>query len=364
MIAAGPLKGLRVVEFAGIGPAPFCAMLMADLGADVVRIDRPGVAYDKFAVEYRGRRSVVLDLKTDQGRDAALAMIGAADILLEGFRPGVMERLGLGPEPALARNPRLAYGRMTGWGQTGPLAQQAGHDINYIALSGALHAIGPADRPAIPLNLVGDFGGGAMLMAFGLLAAVLHARETGKGQVVDTAMSDGAASLMGMLYGHLQRGTWTDKRDANIIDGGSHFYNVYRCADGQWIALGSIEPQFYAALLKTAGIEDPDFDPAAQHDQSRWPQLKEKLASVIAARTRAEWDAAFAGADVCYAPVLSMTDAPEHPHNAARAAFIELGGVTQPGPVPKFSQTPGAVQHAPDEPASDLDDILRDWSAA
>lgn len=360
-MASGPLDGLRVVEFAGIGPAPMCAMLLADLGADVIRIDRPGAAYDRHALEYRGRKSVQLDLKMEDGRENALRLIGAADALLEGFRPGVMERLGLGPEAVLVRNPKLVYGRMTGWGQTGPLAQTAGHDINYIALTGALHAIGPAERPAIPLNLVGDFGGGAMLMAFGLLAAILNARETGKGQVVDCAMSDGTVALMGMLYGHLQRGTWRDARESNIIDGGSHFYNVYQCADGEWIALGAIEPQFYAALLDRLGVSDPDF--AAQHDQTRWPRLKEKVAAIIRTRPRAEWLDIFAGADACVAPVLSMTDAPGHPHNTARAAFVDIGGVTQAGPVPKFSRTPGAVQNPPESPPLDIEDALHVWGA-
>jgi alpha-methylacyl-CoA racemase len=362
MAAAGPLKGLRVVEFGAIGPAPMCAMLLSDLGAELVRIERPGTEHDRYAVEYRGRRAVQLDLKTDAGRGAALRLIGAADALIEGFRPGVMERLGLGPDTALTRNPKLVYGRMTGWGQTGPLAQQAGHDINYIALAGALHAIGPAERPAIPLNLVGDFGGGATLMAFGLMAAILSARETGQGQVVDCAMSDGSVALMGFLYGHLQRGTWADARESNIIDGGAHFYNVYRCADGEWIALGAIEPQFYAALLERCRLDgDPDF--AEQHDQSRWPRLKERLADLFATRTRADWLAAFEGADSCIAPVLSMTDAPRHPHNAAREAFIERDGVIQPGVVPKFSGTPGAVGDSPAQPPLSVADALTAWGA-
>ncbi len=356
--AQGPLEGLKLVEFAGLGPAPMCAMLMADLGADVVRVERPGAVYDRFTVERRGRNLLTLDLKSDAGRDAALRLIGAADALVEGFRPGVMERLGLGPDIALGRNPRLAYGRMTGWGQTGPYAQDAGHDINYIAISGALHAIGPAERPSVPLNLVGDFGAGAMLMAFGLLAAVMRARETGTGQVVDAAMSDGTVALMGMLYGHLQRGTWRDAREANIIDGGSHFYNVYRCADGEWIALGAIEPQFYAAFLEAAGISDPDF--ADQHDQGNWPRLKEKLAALFAARPRGEWLEILGGADCCAAPVRSMTAAPDDPHNRAREAFVQVDGVTQPGPVPKFSGTPGAAR--PPAPA-DLETVLARWGA-
>jgi alpha-methylacyl-CoA racemase len=353
---------LKVVEFAGIGPAPMCAMLMSDLGADVVRIEKPGFSPDRFMIEMRGRHRVALDLKTDFGRESALRLVSAADALIEGFRPGVMERLGLGPETALARNPALAYGRMTGWGQTGPYAHQAGHDINYIALTGALHAIGPAERPAIPLNLVGDFGGGAMMLAFGLLAAILNARATGQGQVVDCAMTDGTIALMGMLYGHLQRGTWKDQRESNIIDGGSHFYNVYQCADGEWIALGAIEPQFYDALMQRIGAADPDF--AAQHDQSGWPDLKKKLAALIATRSRAEWLDLMQGADVCVAPVLGMTEAFDHPHNQAREAFVRRDGVIQPGPVPKFSRTPGAVQNAPTEPVMDIDAVFRSWGLA
>ncbi len=358
--AQGPLKGLRVLEFAGIGPAPMCAMLMSDLGADVVRVERPGAEVDRFTVEARGRRRVALYLKSEAGRDAALGLAARADALIEGFRPGVMERLGLGPEEALKANPRLVYGRMTGWGQTGPLAKAAGHDIDYIALAGALHAIGPAERPAIPLNLVGDFGGGALVLAFGLLAAVLHARRSGEGQVVDCAMSEGTIALMGMLYGHLQRGTWADRRESNIIDGASPFYNVYRCADGEWIALAAIEPQFYGRLLAVLGITDPDF--ADQHDQARWPRLRDKLAAVFAGRTRAEWTDLLQDQEVCFAPVLSMNEAPAHPHNLARGAFIDVEGVVQPSPVPRFSSTPGAVQGGPGAPLTDLETVLGDWT--
>ena len=356
---AGPLVGLRMVEFAGIGPAPMCGMLMSDLGADVVRIDRPGTEYDRFTVESRGRRSVVLDLKTPGGQRDALRLIGAADALIEGFRPGVMERLGLGPEPVLAANPRLVYGRMTGWGQSGPYAQAAGHDINYVALTGALHALGPKDKPAVPLNLIGDFGGGALYLAFGVLAAVLHARQTGEGQVVDCAMSDGTISLMGLLYGHFARGDWLDQRESNIIDGGSHFYNVYQCADGRWISLASIEPQFYGRLLAAAGSEDEDF--ADQHDQARWPRLKEKMAAIIAGRTSDEWRQIMEGADLCYAPVLSIAEAPTHPHNRAREAFVEIDGVIQPGPAPKFSRTPGKVQHGPVAAGAHNGAVFEDW---
>jgi alpha-methylacyl-CoA racemase len=335
-------------------------MLLSDLGADVVRIDRPGKTADRFSVEARGRRSITLDLKTDDGRETALRLAGKAEALIEGFRPGVMERLGLGPEAAHVRNPRLVYARMTGWGQTGPLAPAPGHDIDYIALSGALHAIGPKERPAIPINLVGDFGGGALYLAMGVLAGVIHARATGEGQTIDAAMTDGAISLMGMFYGHLARGTWEDARQANIIDGGAHFYNVYPCKDGKWIALGAIEPQFYAALVRLAGLEDPAFE--IQGDRARWPELKEKVAAVIVTRTRAEWMAALEGTDACAAPVMSLAEAPQHPHNVARGSFVEVDGVTQPAPAPRFSKTPGAVQRSPAEAASLGEQALRDWA--
>jgi alpha-methylacyl-CoA racemase len=331
-------------------------MLLSDLGADVLRVDRPGASYDRFTVEARGRRSIVLDLKSEEGRETALRLTEKADALIEGFRPGVMERLGLGPDAALARNPKLVYGRMTGWGQTGPLAPAAGHDVNYIALTGALHAIGPRRTPAIPINLVGDFGGGALYLAVGVLAAVLHARETGEGQVVDCAMTDGASHLMAMLYGHLARGTWKDKRAANIIDGGAHFYSVYQCKDGKWLAVGAIEPQFYAELRRLAGLEDEDFD--AQMDQARWPALKKKLATVFKTRTRDEWCAVLEGSEACVAPVLSMTEAPAHPHNAARGTFVEVDGVIQPAPAPRFSKTPGAVRRGASEAG---DEALEAW---
>jgi alpha-methylacyl-CoA racemase len=356
---SGPLSGLKVVEFAGIGPAPFAAMLLADLGADVVRIDRPGTVHDRFTVELRGRRAIALDLKTDAGRETALRLAGKAEALIEGFRPGVMERLGLGPDVVHARNPKLVYARMTGWGQTGPLAKAPGHDIDYAALSGALHAIGPKERPVIPINLVADFGGGALYLVMGLLASVLHARTTGQGQVIDCAMTDGAISLMSMFYGHLARGTWKDQREANIIDGGSHFYNVYPCKDGKWVALGAIEPQFYAELVRLAGLDDPAF--AAQMDQKQWPALKEKLAAVMETKTRDEWLKLLEGTDACAAPVLSMAEAPKHPHNAARGSFVEVDGVTQPAPAPRFSKTPGAVRHGPAQAQALGEQALKDW---
>jgi alpha-methylacyl-CoA racemase len=358
--SAGPLGHLRILEFAGLGAVPFCGMLLADLGADVVRIDRPGAPpLDRFALETRGRRSVVLDLKSESGRRTALKLIGAADALLEGFRPGVMERLGLGPDVALECNPKLVYGRMTGWGQRGPYASMAGHDVNFIALSGALHGIGPSDKPAIPLNLIGDFGGGALYLAFGVLAGILHAQRTGEGQTIDCAMTEGSLSLLTLLHGHLARGTWLDRRASNIIDGAAHFYNVYQCADGEWIALAAIEPQFYRELLRLTGADDPAF--AAQLDRDAWPSLSQKLAAIIRTRTRAEWSAILEGSDACFAPVLGMRDAQSHPHNVARESFIEVDGVRQPAPTPKFSRTPGRVRWGPVAPGAHQQSALRDW---
>jgi alpha-methylacyl-CoA racemase len=363
-MAQGPLDGVKVVEFAGIGPGPFCGMLLSDLGADVIRIDRKagagsGYRGDRFSVTSRGRRSIALDLKHPEAVETCLTLMERADIAFEGFRPGVMERLGLGPEPALKRNPKLVYGRMTGWGQSGPLASAAGHDINYIALSGALHAIGGGDQPIPPLNLVGDFGGGALYLAFGMLAALTHARATGQGQVVDAAMTDGAASLMAMFYGFKGSGMWSDQRQSNLLDGGAHFYGAFRCADGAWIALGSIEPQFYALLVEKAGLSDPQFQ--RQMSRADWPELRGKLAAVIAARTRAEWCEIMEGSDVCFAPVLSLEEAPAHPHNQARETFVELDGVVQPAPAPRFSATPGAVQAPPAGVGQHTEAALSDW---
>jgi alpha-methylacyl-CoA racemase len=355
----GPLAGLRILEFAGIGPAPFCGMLLSDMGADVLRIDRPGGRdYDAHSVETRGRRSLVLNLKDPAATDIALALIWKADALIEGFRPGVMERLGLGPDEALERNPKLVYGRMTGWGQTGPYASAPGHDINYIALSGALHAIGPSEKPAIPLNLVGDFGGGALYLAFGLLAALRHVSQGGEGQVVDCAMVDGAISLMGMIYGEHAAGRWEDARERNIIDGGAHFYNRYECADGKWIAIASIEPRFYRALLDALDL-GAEF--SAQMDKGQWPALERRLAVIFRARTRDAWCELFEGTDVCFAPVMSLTEAPAHPHNAARESFVEIDGIPQAAPQPKFSKTPGAVQNAPVAAGTGGRAALRDW---
>ncbi len=345
-MSQGPLSGLKVLEFAGIGPGPFCGMLLSDLGADVVRIDRKGGGRgSKTDITSRGRRSVAMDLKSPAAVEACLKLMETADAVFEGFRPGVMERLGLGPEVALKRNPKLVYGRMTGWGQTGPYANAAGHDMNYIAISGALGAIGTAEKPIPPLNLVGDFGGGALYLAFGLLAGVIHARSSGQGQVIDCAMSDGAASLMSMFYGFKAAGAWTETRRSNLLDGGAHFYDTYQCADGEWIAIGSIEPQFYALLLEKTGITDPAFK--AQMDRTQWPALREKLAVAIAGKTRDEWCDIMAGTDVCFGPVLSLEEAPKHAHNVARQTFVEIDGVIQPAPAPRFSATPGAIAGPP-----------------
>jgi alpha-methylacyl-CoA racemase len=340
----GPLKGVKVIEFAGIGPGPFCAMLLSDMGAEVVRIDRKGGrGANKFDVTSRGRRSLALDLKKPEAVEVALKLIAQSDALLEGFRPGVMEKLGLGPDVTLARNPKLVYGRMTGWGQTGPLSQAAGHDINYIALTGALHGIGrKGATPVPPLNLVGDFGGGALYLAFGMACALFEARGSGKGQVVDCAMTEGAASLMSMFYGFKAMGMWQDEKGVNLLDGGAHFYDTYETSDGKWVSIGSIEPQFYALLLEKAALTDPDFQ--AQMDRSKWPSLKEKIARVMKTKTRDEWDKVMEGTDVCYAPVLSLSEAPNHPHNKARGSFVEIDGVVQPGPAPKFSRTKVEVQ--------------------
>jgi alpha-methylacyl-CoA racemase len=357
----GPLSGLKIIEFAGIGPGPFCGMLLSDLGADVVRIDRKGGGRGGAPsdITSRGRRSVALDLKSPAAVEACLKLMETADGVIEGFRPGVMERLGLGPDVALARNPKLVFGRMTGWGQSGPYAQAAGHDMNYIAITGALHAIGTKDKPIPPLNLVGDFGGGALYLAFGLLAGIISARTTGKGQVVDCAMSDGAASLMAMFYGFKASGMWQEERRANLLDGGAHFYDTYQCSDGKWVSIGSIEPQFYALLLEKTGIKDPDF--AAQMDRSAWPKLHDKLAAVIATKTRDEWTEIMGGTDVCFAPVLDLDEAPKHPHNVARDTFVQVAGVTQPAPAPRFSATPGEIQGPPPGIGAHDRQALLDW---
>jgi alpha-methylacyl-CoA racemase len=356
----GPLSGLKIIEFAGIGPGPFCGMLLSDLGADVVRIDRKGSGRASPAdITSRGRRSVALDLKNPEAIETCLKLMESADGVIEGFRPGVMERLGLGPDVALKRNPKLVFGRMTGWGQFGPYAKAAGHDMNYIAITGALHAIGTDEKPVPPLNLVGDFGGGALYLAFGLLAGVIHARATGQGQVIDCAMSDGAASLMAMFYGFKAAGAWKDERRSNLLDGGAHFYDTYQCSDGKWISIGSIEPQFYALLLEKTGITDPEFQ--NQMDRSAWPSLKAKLAEVLKTKSQAEWCAIMDATDICFAPVLDLEEAPKHSHNVARETFVTLDGVVQPAPAPRFSATPGVIQGPPPKIGAHNDEALTEW---
>jgi len=360
------LHGIKVVEFAALGPAPMGAMLLADLGATVLRIERKSAAgrptadlFDpRIDILNRNRQVIALDLKNPEGIAAALQLIAGADALIEGFRPGVMERLGLAPEVCCARNPRLVYGRMTGWGQTGTLCQTAGHDINYLSLSGALHAIGEKDgKPVVPLNLVAD-GGGAMLLALGIMAALLEARVSGQGQVVDAAMTDGCATLMTMMYTLKAMGQWTQDRGSNLLDGGAHFYDTYRCRDGKYIAIGPIEPQFYALFLEKAGISDPEFK--SQWDRAHWPSLKEKLATILMAKTRDEWCALMEGTDACVAPVLDMDEAPQHPHNLSRNTFIEIDGVMQPAPAPRFSRT---VPASPTPPTASVAaaETLNEW---
>jgi alpha-methylacyl-CoA racemase len=353
----------------GIGPCPFAAMMLADMGADVIRIDRKPdpnapnpypMLGTKFDVMARGRRSLALDLKDPRARQLLLDLVAKADVLVEGFRPGVMERLGLGPDTCLERNPRLVYGRVTGWGQTGPLSQAAGHDLNYVALSGMLHAMGRADSPpSPPLNLVGDFGGGAMMLAFGVVCAAFEAKQSGKGQVVDAAMTDGAALLGAMMYGLRAFGSWSDAREANLLDGGAPFYDCYACLDAKFISIGAIEPQFYAQLLELTGADDPPF--RKQWRQADWPELKRKFADLFATRTRDEWCRLLEGTDVCFAPVLDMAEAPQHPHNAARATFVEVDGVTQPAPAPRFSRTPAELGAPPSSPGQDGAAVLGDW---
>ncbi len=346
----GPLKGLRVIELAGIGPGPFCAMLLGDMGADVIRIDRieaSGLGIPsarQFDVSGRSRRSLALDLKQPAARDVVLRLVERADMLIEGFRPGVAERLGLGPLACHARNAKLVYGRMTGFGQHGPLAQAAGHDLNYIALSGALHAIGTAGKPVPPLNLVGDYGGGALYLAMGLLAALHESKTSGRGQVVDAAMVDGAASLMSVFYGMHAAGRWSDERRANLLDGGAPFYDTYQTRDGQFVAIGALEPKFFAELLQRLGL-DASWA-ARQHDRARWPALRDALAGAVAQRTRAECCALLEGTDACFAPVLSLAEAPQHAHAVQRQAFVAVGGVVQPAPAPRFERTPSALPRA------------------
>lgn len=350
----GPLEGLRIIEFAGLGPAPFCAMMLADHGADVVRIDRLGAAIGADVGEgdptqalwNRSRRGIAVNLKDKRGVDLVRKLCASADALIEGYRPGVMERLGLGPNVLIGDNRKLVYARMTGWGQDGPYAQMAGHDINYIALSGALHGIGHKDgKPVPPLNLVGDFGGGGMMLAFGILAAILNARRTGEGQVVDCAMTEGSAMLMAMIYGIHAQGRWDDRRGVNFIDSGAHFYDTYETADGKFMAVGAIEAPFYRAFLELLGLNDV-LEAKSQHNVAAWDRQRERIAARFKERTRAEWCAVFEGQDACVAPVLSLTEAPQHPHNVSREAFVEIAGALQPAPAPRFSRSKSERPHA------------------
>jgi len=363
-LASGPLQGLKIIEFAGIGPGPFCGMLLSDMGADILRIDRAQTGQagrdQRVEIDRRGRRSVTLDLKRPDSVAACLALCEQADVLFEGYRPGVMERLGLGPQAVLARNPRLVYGRMTGWGQDGPYAQRAGHDINYIAISGALDAIGTRDKPVPPLNLVGDYGGGAMMLAVGLLSAVLHARATGQGQVVDAAISDGTSYLTAVFYKLRAIGQWQESREANLLDGGAPFYDTYRCADGKFVSVGAIEPQFYARLLEKTGLAGKSA--LRQMDKKTWPEMTAAFAEVFASKTRDEWVAVMGDEDTCFAPVLTATEAADDPHNLARGTFVDIDGIRQPAPSPRFSLTPSAIQPSGDSAATLA--TLQQWGLA
>jgi alpha-methylacyl-CoA racemase len=365
---AGPLAGYRIIEIAGIGPGPFAAMLLADMGAEVVRVERaqsvrgPAPDTPNGDISLRGRRNIAIDMKHPDGAATLLDLVEHADALIEGFRPGVMERLGVGPDVCLARNPKLVFGRMTGWGQDGPYGLAAGHDINYISLAGALAHYGRAGQPPTPpLNMVGDFGGGGMFLAFGVVCAILEAQRSGKGQVVDTAMVDGSAVLMTMFWSMKASGFFDENtRGANLLDTGAHFYDVYECSDGTYISIGSIEPQFYAELMRLTGLEgDEQF--AKQMDRTQWPHLKERISQLFRTKTRAEWCALMEHTDVCFAPVLTMSEAAEHPHNVARGTFIELGGVMQPAPAPRFSRTEAVVSSLPAHPGQHTREVLTDW---
>ena len=366
----GPLAGFRIIEMAGIGPAPFAATLFADMGAEVVRIDRRDPAdlglpgrEARFEVLHRGRRSLAIDIKTEEGRAIVKRLVPQADALIEGFRPGVMERLHLGPDELLRINPKLVFGRMTGFGQEGPLAQVAGHDIDYIALAGVLHAIGrEGSAPVPPLNLIGDFGGGGMFLAFGVVCALIEARKSGKGQIVDAAMVDGAAYLMAPMYAMFSQGTWRDRRGVNVLDGGAPFYDVYETKDGKWLAVGAIEARFYAEFVERLGLAGQPLP--RQHDRARWPELRAAFAARIATRTRAQWEATFADSDACVAPVLSLSEVRGHPHNAARATFLTRDGVLQPAPAPRFSRTAAELGSPPSRRGADSEAVLRDWGFA
>ena len=358
----GPLQGVKIIEIAGIGPGPFCAMMLADMGADVIRVDRKAAAGSgsKAEILNRNRRSIAVDLKKPEGVETVLKLVEQADGLIEGFRPGVMERLGLGPDVCEARNPKLVFGRMTGWGQTGMMSQAAGHDINYISLSGALHAIGrKGETPVPPLNLVGDFGGGGMFLAYGMVCGILEAQKSGKGQVVDVAMTEGSAVLSAMMFGFKASGIWTNEKGDNMLDGAAHFYDTYETSDGKYVSIGSIEPQFYALLREKAGLDDPAFD--AQMDKSQWPDLKAKVAAVFKTKTRDEWCEIMEATDVCFAPILDWDEAMAHPHNVEREAFVEVDGVKQPAPAPRFSRTSPEIHSGPCIAGADNDSALSDW---
>jgi alpha-methylacyl-CoA racemase len=364
----GPLHGVRVIELAGIGPGPYAGMMLADMGADVLRVDRSSAVGDKDGqptdVLGRGRQSVGIDLKHPDGRDAVLKLVESADALIEGFRPGVTERLGLGPDDCLARNPRLVYGRMTGWGQEGPYAPTAGHDINYIALSGTLSLIGRRGAaPTPPVNIIGDFGGGGMFLAFGVVCGVLEASRSGQGQVIDAAMIDGAAALAAMMWGFKAAGSWGE-RGTNLLDTGSWYYDVFETSDGSYISLGSLEPQFFAEMIRITGLAD-DVDGGGpippQGDRSTWPAAKERLSALIKTKSRDEWCALMEGTDVCFAPVLDLDEAPEHPHHRLRGTFVEVDGVVQPAPAPRFSRTPGSIRNSAPAPGAQTDSALASW---
>lgn len=366
-MAAGPLAGTRIIEVAGLGPSPFCALMLADMGAEVLRVDRAAsvVPPEQFQPPAdvhlnRGRRSVGLDLKNPEGVEVLLRLAERANALTEGFRPGVAERLGIGPDECMGRNPGLVYGRMTGWGQDGPAASAPGHDINYISRAGILHAIGRAGQPPTPpLNIVGDFGGGGMLLAFGLVCGLLEAGRSGRGQVVDASMLDGSALLGTLLYGMHHLGESSTERGTNLLDSGAPFYDVYETADGHWISIAAIEPQFYANLIRELGLEEERLP--EQMDRSRWPAMKERFAAIFRTRTRAEWTAQLEGAEICFSPVLSVDEAPGDPHNAERRVLVDYGGVTQPAPAPRFSRTPGAIQRPAAAPGEHTDRALAEW---
>ena len=363
---SGPLNGLKVLEMPAIGPVPFCGMLLADLGADVLRLDRTGdsdlgVKVDvKYDLMGRGKRSLAVDLKAPDSRELVLSLVEKADVLIEGFRPGTMERLGLGPEVAHDRNPRLIYGRMTGWGQEGPLSAAAGHDINYLALTGALHAIGrKGDAPVPPLNLGADFGGGSLYLALGILSALHERQQSGRGQIIDAAMVDGASSLMTMFYGLVAQGVWSDRRGENILDSGAPWYNTYECKDGRFIAIGALEGKFFGELVQRLGMDPKRFPD--HMNPATWPQMQQALAEVFRSKTRDEWCAVLEGSDACFAPVLGLREAPQHQHMKARKTFVEHAGVVQPGPAPRFSRTPGALDRPPPKRGEGGADALRDW---